>query len=167
MIQKNERKRGRENDSSLFEELLYMDGISKKIYLELPLPTEEENRSDQKRILDGLKQLGIEAYMPLKILRKLYPLCEDAEYKLTVSLSWDGEGWVIAELEKGDTSHRHYGLAADLGSTTVVMRLIDCTTGECIREVSCYNRQIRFGTDILSRIFYCKDAPDKLEEIRQ
>lgn len=167
MIQKNERKRGRENNSSLFEELLYMDGISKKIYLELPLPTEEENRSDQKRILDGLKQLGIEAYMPLKILRKLYPLCEDAEYKLTASLSWDGEGWVIAELEKGDTSRRHYGLAADLGSTTVVMRLIDCTTGECIREVSCYNRQIRFGTDILSRIFYCKDAPDKLEEIRQ
>ena len=167
MIQKNERKRGRENNSSLFEELLYMDGISKKIYLELPLPTEEENRSDQKRILDGLKQLGIEAYMPLKILRKLYPLCEDAGYKLTASLSWDGEGWVIAELEKGDTSRRHYGLAADLGSTTVVMRLIDCTTGECIREVSCYNRQIRFGTDILSRIFYCKDAPDKLEEIRQ
>ena len=105
--------------------------------------------------------------MPLKILRKLYPLCEDAGYKLTASLSWDGEGWVIAELEKGDTSRRHYGLAADLGSTTVVMWLIDCTTGECIREVSCYNRQIRFGTDILSRIFYCKDAPDKLEEIRQ
>ena len=80
---KKERKRGRENNSSLFEELLYMDGISKKIYLELPLPTEEENRSDQKRILDGLKQLGTEAYMPLKILRKLYPFFGIYQKKMT------------------------------------------------------------------------------------
>ena len=74
MIQKNERKRGRENNSSLFEELLYMDGISKKIYLELPLPTEEENRSDQKRILDGLKQLGIEGLHAFKDFKKTIPI---------------------------------------------------------------------------------------------
>ena len=37
-----------------------MDGISKKIYLELQAPTEDDNRSDQRRIQDGLKEQGIE-----------------------------------------------------------------------------------------------------------
>ena len=49
-----------------------MDGISKKIYLELNVPTEEDNRSDQRRILDGLREQGTEAKLSLRVLRKLY-----------------------------------------------------------------------------------------------
>ena len=52
------------------------DGISKKIYLELTSPTEEDSRSSQIRILDGLKEQGIKAQMTAKVMRKLYPLCE-------------------------------------------------------------------------------------------
>ena len=63
-----------------------MDGISKKIYLELQAPTEDDNRSDQRRIQDRLKEQGIEAKVSLRVLRKLYPLCEEAEWKVTVSL---------------------------------------------------------------------------------
>ena len=70
-----------------------MDGISKKIYLELQAPTEDDNRSDQRRIQDGLKEQGIEAKVSLRVLRKLYPLCEEAEWKVTVSLAWDGQTW--------------------------------------------------------------------------
>ena len=66
-----------------------MDGISKKIYLELQAPTEDDNRSDQRRIQDGLKEQGIEAKVSLRVLRKLYPLCEEAEWKVTVSLAWE------------------------------------------------------------------------------
>lgn len=71
------------------------------------------------------------------------------------------------ELEAGDTTREHYGLAVDLGSTTVVARLFDCNTGKCLAEDSAYNRQIAFGTDILTRIFYSKDQPEKLEELRR
>ena len=144
-----------------------MEGISKKVYLELEAPTEEDSRSSQVRILDKLKELGIDAKMSVKVLRKLYPLCDEAMWKITVSLAWNGEKWVAVALEKGDRTDTHYGLAVDLGSTTVVTRLINCNTGKCIGEASCYNHQIAYGTDILTRIFHCKDNEKELEVMRK
>ena len=73
----------------------------------------------------------------------------------------------MVEIEEGDTTAQHYGLAVDLGSTTVVAKLLDCNSGEILKEVSCFNKQIQWGTDILSRIFYCKDNREKLEEVRR
>ena len=83
-----------------------MDGISKKIYLELQAPTEDDNRSDQRRIQDGLKEQGIEAKVSLRVLRKLYPLCEEAEWKVTVSLAWDGQTWHGVDLDKMHITER-------------------------------------------------------------
>lgn len=146
-----------------------MNGLSQKRYLELPLPTEDDPRSDQQRILDSLAAAGVEerVHMPVHILRKLYPLLDNAKWKITVSLAWDGDNWEMVEIEEGDTTAQHYGLAVDLGSTTVVARLLDCNSGEILKEVSCFNKQIQWGTDILSRIFYCKDNKEKLEEVRR
>jgi uncharacterized 2Fe-2S/4Fe-4S cluster protein (DUF4445 family) len=144
-----------------------MEGISKKIYLELEPPTEDDSRSAQVRILDALKEKDLVAVMSLQVMRKLHPLCESTGWKLTVSLAWDGENWKIVDLEAGDTSSAHYGLAVDLGSTTVVMRLLNCNTGEILVETSSYNRQIAYGMDILTRIFHSKDNPEALEEIRK
>ncbi len=143
-----------------------MEGISRKEYIELSAPTEADSRSLEERILTALREKGYSAGMSLKVMRKLYPLCENAVYKLTASLAWDGRQWILVDLEAGDTTEIHYGLAVDLGSTTVVARLFDCNTGNCLAEDSAYNRQIAFGTDILTRIFYCKDQPEKLEEMR-
>lgn len=146
-----------------------MNGLSQKQYLELPLPTEDDPRSDQQRILDSLAAAGVEkrVHIPVHILRQLYPLLDNAKWKITVSLAWNGENWEMVEIEEGDTTAQHYGLAVDLGSTTVVARLLDCNSGEILEEVSCFNKQIQWGTDILSRIFYCKDNREKLEEVRR
>lgn len=146
-----------------------MNGLSRKIYLKLPLPTEDDPRSDQQRILDSLAVAGVEerVHITVHILRKLYPLLDNAKWKITVSLAWNGENWEMVEIEEGDTTAQHYGLAVDLGSTTVVARLLDCNSGEILEEVSCFNKQIQWGTDILSRIFYCKDNKEKLEEVRR
>jgi len=146
-----------------------MNGLSQKQYLELPLPTEDDPRSDQQRILDSLAVAGVEerVHITVHILRKLYPLLDNAKWKITVSLAWNGENWEMVEIEEGDTTAQHYGLAVDLGSTTVVARLLDCNSGEILEEVSCFNKQIQWGTDILSRIFYCKDNKEKLEEVRR
>lgn len=145
-----------------------MQGISRKYYLELKAPTEEDNRSSQRQILDALREriAGEEVHVSGTVLQKLYPLCEEAEWKLTASLAWDGSRWEIVNLEKGDTCSAHYGIALDLGSTTAVGRLVNCQDGTCVAQASVYNCQIRFGTDILSRIFYCKDQPEHLEEMR-
>ncbi|MCC8104329.1 MAG: ASKHA domain-containing protein [Clostridiales bacterium] len=143
-------------------------GISQKIYLELAPPTEEDNRSSWQRICDSLQKKGCgDVKASTFVLRKLYPLCEKSDWKLTISLCFDDRGWEAVDLEAGDTCDAHYGLAVDLGSTTVVMQLIHCNTGEVVAQESAYNQQIAFGEDILTRIFYSKDQPEHLEEIRR
>lgn len=144
-----------------------MCGITKKIYLDLPAPSPDDFASDQERILRELRKQGIHARLPLSILQKLYPLCTEGNWKFTVSLAFDGTAWTVVRLEPGNTVSRHYGICADLGSTTLVMRLVDCETGRILGEASAYNRQISFGEDILTRIFYAKDQPDHLAKIRQ
>ncbi len=160
-------------------------GITQKIFLELTPPTEEDNRSAQRRVLDAIEAAfdadfssgdvrawtssgdSLNVKMPLSIMRTLHPLCEKADWKLTASLAWDGCRWVVAALDAGDTSEKHYGLAVDLGSTTIVMQLVDCKRGTVIAQEIAYNRQIAYGEDILTRIFYSKDNPEHLEEIRR
>ena len=56
-----------------------MDGLSRKIYLELAAPTKEDAASSQERILRALKADYGEVRMPCRILRMLYPLCEEAD----------------------------------------------------------------------------------------
>ena len=144
-----------------------MNGISRKIYLEPEAPTEEDNRSDQKRIEEELKVRGVDATMTWQAMKKLYPLCEKADWKITVSLAWDEKNWKVVDLEAGDRSGEHYGVAVDLGSTTVAVRLVDCNTGKILGEVSTFNGQIPYGTDILTRIFHCQEDSKTLEVLRK
>lgn len=144
-----------------------MKPLSEKRYLVLDMPTEEDARSDQRRLLDTLAPEFGSVEIPLAQLRRLYPLCRAAEGKLTVTLIWNGERWRLADLERGDTTAWHYGLAVDLGSTSVTMELVDLNSGTVVAKESMYNRQTALGSDVLTRIFYAKDNPSHLEELRQ
>lgn len=148
-----------------------IEGWSKKIYLTLPLPTEEDHRSDSQRILEGLKATGEfeteEIRFRAYVLRDFYETCQKAQWKITVTLGFEGTRWEITAVEAGDTTQQHYALCADLGSTTIVMELIDMNCGEVVASETTFNPQIAFGEDILTRIFYEKDQKEKREEIRK
>ena len=143
-----------------------MDGFSKKEYLRLKMPTEELPLSDQKRIELALNTLGYEQVtFPLKTLRKLYPLCRDAMFDITVTLVHREFDWVITDVEAGNTTAHHYGLAVDYGSTTIVMQLVDLNSGAVIGEETAISGQVAYGTDILTRITYALDGHG--EDLRQ
>lgn len=142
-------------------------GLGKKIYLELAPPTEEDARGDRERLLDGLNEQGYKAFLPLKVLRNLYPFCREAQWKFTAVLGWQGEKWEVLALEEGDTTQRQYGAAVDLGSTTIMMKIIDLNTGEEKAFQNIFNPQIPYGEEILSRIFYTKDQPEHLKELQR
>ena len=145
-----------------------MGGFSKKEYLSLKMPTEEVPLSDQKRIELALHALGYEQVVfPLKVLRKLYPFCRDAEFDITVTLVHREFDWVVTDVEAGDTTAHHYGLAVDYGSTTIVMRLFDMNSGTIIDEVTAVNGQVTYGTDILTRITYALEAKDHAENLQK
>ena len=132
-----------------------MGPFSTKEYLSLKMPTEEIPVSDQKRIELALHALGYEQVtFPLKVLRKLYPLCRNAGFDITVTLVHRKFDWVVTDVEPGDQTSHQYGLAVDYGSTTLVMQLVDLVSGAVIAEETAANRQIAYGTDILTRITY-------------
>ena len=132
-----------------------MKPFSVKEYLSLKIPTEELAVSDQKRILLALQTLGYEhVTIPLSVLRKLYPLCRDSGFDITVTLVQRELDWVVTDVEAGDQRQHHYGLAVDYGSTTILMQLVDLDSGAVVGEEKAVNGQVAYGTDILSRITF-------------
>lgn len=145
-----------------------MDAFSKKEYLQLKMPTEELPVSDHRRIELALNTLGYApVHVPLKVLRKLYPLCRNGEFDITVTLVHRETDWVVTHVEAGDQTARHYGLAVDYGSTTIVMQLVDLRSGAVIGEEKAVNGQTAYGTDILSRITYAKEASAHGENLQK
>lgn len=144
-----------------------MKPLSRKIYLVLDPPTEADPRPDRQRVMEALpRELG-RVSMTLPVLRRLYAILRRGDWRVTAALSRSREGWDLVDLEPGDTTVAHYGVAADLGSTTLCLRLLDLNTGRVLAQDSVYNRQIAYGEDILNRVFYCKDSEEKREELRQ
>lgn len=136
-----------------------MERFSKKIFLQLQMPTDEMSISDEKRIRLALEALGYEnVHIPLIILRQLYPLCRHAGFDITVTLVHRETDWAMVRVEAGDTTMEHYGLAVDYGSTTIVMELIDLNSGAVIDQAKAINGQTIYGTDVLSRITYTMDS---------
>ena len=143
-----------------------MEKMCEKVYLQLPAPTETDFRSSAQRITDGLQDRYGKVSVPVQTLRKLYPLCQNAQWKITATLAWDGKGWQLTNVEAGDTSHKNWGLAVDLGSTTVVMEAVDLENGKVLASRTAVNAQVEFGNEILSRIFSSHENPEVLEKIR-
>lgn len=145
-----------------------MDSFSKKEYLSLKMPTEEVPVSDHRRIELALNALGYAPItVPLQVLRKLYPLCRSAEFNITVTLvhrEWD---WVVTDVEAGDTTLHHYGLAVDYGSTMVVMQLVDMNSGSVIAQERVVNGQVAYGTDILTRITYAMEDISHCDDLQR
>lgn len=144
-----------------------MDALCQKQFLQLAPPTEADPRAEKQRILDALPPSLGSVRMALPVMRKLHAVLRDAQWQVTATLAWTGLCWEVVGLAPGNTADRNYGICVDLGSTTVCMRLVNLATGETICQDSAYNRQIAFGEDILTRVFYSKDNAAALEEIRQ
>ncbi len=158
---------------------------SKKLYFELPRPCEEDHRSMQKRLLAALQDCGPfcsantldvladaqkderDIRIRPAVLADCLTACEQADWRVTMSLGFDGRGWELLKLEPGDTTTQHYGLCADLGSTTIVMELVDLNSGETVASESVFNPQIAYGDDILTRIFYTKDHSERRRELQE
>jgi len=95
--------------------------------------------------------------VPLALMRKIPSLCRGANWQVTATLAEIGQGWKLIELEPGDTTTEQFGLAIDIGTTTVVVYLIDLCDGKVLNHAADYNAQITLGEDILTRIRYAAE----------
>jgi uncharacterized 2Fe-2S/4Fe-4S cluster protein (DUF4445 family) len=87
-------------------------------------------------------------------MKRLPTLLRRAGWKVTASIYESGGIARLVSLEPGDTSSRSFGLAVDIGTTTVVAFLVNLNTGEVHRTAASYNKQLSCGEDVISRIDY-------------
>jgi uncharacterized 2Fe-2S/4Fe-4S cluster protein (DUF4445 family) len=119
---------------------------AQKRYLELDEPSLADQRTDIERVLDGLDDLELQVDLP--VIREAGGVLREADYKVTAVVVDD----VLIDVQAGDTTDRLYGLAFDLGTTTVVATLLDLSTGTPAAVASMLSKQQPFGADVITRI---------------
>ena len=135
-----------------------------KRYLELAEPDLTDQATDLERVLAGLTDLDPKA--DLHVLKTLGSTLRRADFKVTAVVAVD----TLIAVEPGDTTGRGFGLAFDLGTTTVVATLLDLTTGTPVAVESMLNKQQPFGADVITRIsatMLDASALDKLRDLAQ
>ncbi len=130
----------------------------RKKYVELPVPTLEDNVADLMRLERSVGAVKTD----LHVLRRLPGVLRASGFKGTAVLS----NHHLIDFEPGDTSRHCYGAAIDIGTTTLVCSLLDLADGDELGIVSRMNPQVKFGDDVLSRIQASASSPANLNKLR-
>ena len=104
-----------------------------------------------------------ELVVPLSLLKELPGVVEQNNFQVTVVVYNDDE---ILNVEPKNTLSKNYGLAVDLGTTTVVVELVDQNTGKSLDTLTAVNSQMKYGSDVISRISYTYSNPKNLDSLR-
>jgi uncharacterized 2Fe-2S/4Fe-4S cluster protein (DUF4445 family) len=132
-------------------------------------PTLQDNTADAERLVAALKQdLQVDNIdLDLDLLKQLPDLLRKWEYKVRCILFKDRHQWLLTGITDAADAGPVAGLAVDLGTTRVVLRLVDMTTGGTLAESAFDNPQDTVGPDILARIHYAEQQGglDRLNEL--
>ncbi|CAB1085239.1 ferredoxin [Alkalispirochaeta odontotermitis] len=135
----------------------------KLYYVEVDPPTFEEPTGDFERICRGIeREYGLNNLsIDIFALRQLPNALRDGGWAVTVSVWNDKE---VVRIQPGKKEHA-YGLAIDVGTTTVAAYFCDLTNMEVIDTVSMMNPQCKYGEDVMARITYHMTTPDGLQRM--
>lgn len=134
----------------------------KKYYLALKKPELRSPYSLLESLESNLQYQG--HFLPLNLLKELPAILEQNHFQVTAVIYDDQE---IMALEPGNSLSKNSGLAIDIGTTTVVVELLDLTTGKSLAIQTAMNSQIKYGSDVVSRISAAILEPKNLESLRQ
>ncbi|RLI76114.1 ferredoxin [Archaeoglobales archaeon] len=112
------------------------------------------------------KEFYSNSFLPEIIAEKDYKLLSKPEIEegdLTIVVR---ENEIIA-VEEGDTKNEFFGLAIDIGTTTIVVALVDLSTGKVVSIASDYNGQIIYGEEVLSRVEFARSRKDGIEILQK
>ncbi|MFZ1469324.1 MAG: ASKHA domain-containing protein [Paracoccaceae bacterium] len=143
---------------SVTERHIEMDPATRSYYVEVAEPDMHVPTGDFERLKTALEDqwqiTGIEA--DLNLLRRLQPALRKGEWKVTVVLCKGNHDHAYRMLDIFPGFHEEplYGLAIDLGSTTMAGNLCDLADGRVAASVGIMNPQIRYGEDLMSRVSY-------------
>ncbi len=143
--------------------------LVQSVILEVPEALPDEGLSDLDRLIRAMKEsVSFESFdMPLTIMQSLPHALRDENGTVTVTYALEDDGArvrfvrVLSGEKKSDT----YGVAVDIGTTTIAVRLVRLSDGELMAEQTDYNAQVSCGLDVISRIDYTR-KPGRLKDLR-
>ncbi len=132
-------------------------------YVEVDKPTFEDPTGDFERICKALEQTYALSNLTIDImaLRTLPDALRNGKWTCTVSVWNDKE---VIRVRPGKVEHA-YGMAIDVGTTTVAGYFCDLTTMEVVDTVSMMNPQCKYGEDVMARITFHMTTPDGLQRM--
>jgi len=136
-----------------------VDSPFSKSHLELSVPTVEDPKADLERILEPL---GRDLKIDMDLLPSIPRILRQSRFKPTL-VFFQKE---LVAIESGNTTSDAYGIAFDIGTTTVAGYLVDLVTGKVLSSASTANKQGRHGADVISRITHANRKPDFLREMQ-
>ena len=128
------------------------DRVVHPYYVEVRQADMGDPSGDLERLREALlKEWGIETqYWDLRVTQQLQKVLREGDWKVTVAIHGGNEIIAIWPGFKGDL----YGVAVDIGTTTIAAYLCDLSSGEVLASAGRMNPQIRFGEDLMSRVSY-------------
>ena len=145
------------------QELLHSTGakrepLTRRIVLQLPPPSLNDNISDLERLKREFVTKGLGCLrVPFRFLINLAGIVRKKDWEITLSTINAGDCCEITNISPGNRTSARYGIAIDIGTTTVVAYLIDLNDGTLVDIASTYNSQIQFGDDVITRIIYVEE----------
>ncbi len=137
---------------------IIMDPATRLHLVSVPEPDMHEPKGDLERLAEALQgQWGVgDVTAPLPVLTKLQDALRKGQWEVTVALHRETEAGPqrIVDLWPGFRSEPLWGLAIDLGSTTIAAHLTSLEDGHVEASAGVMNPQIRFGEDLMSRVSY-------------
>jgi uncharacterized 2Fe-2S/4Fe-4S cluster protein (DUF4445 family) len=137
-----------------------------EIPLELLPPTAEDTVSDLDRLNRGLKRQGCDIEklnVGLAVMRQLAAVMREGRWKVTAAVARRRGFNELLEVRPGNGGPPSLGLAIDVGTTTIVVYLVDMADGRVRAAASGHNRQAACGDDVINRIVCSeKDGVRKL-----
>ncbi len=140
-----------------------MNPAVKQYTVELTSPSLEDPEGDFERLCAALEKAhGLTSLrVDLSVLRRLHDTLVAGEWKATVTVWMEQE---IIHVQPGSGSGI-FGLAIDVGTTTVAAYLCDLTSGQVVDTLSMMNPQVKYGEDVVSRISFHMQTPDGLKRM--
>jgi uncharacterized 2Fe-2S/4Fe-4S cluster protein (DUF4445 family) len=130
-----------------------------KRYVELRPPDEQNQFASFDLISRALGSGRLRAEM--SVVQNAVQRLVESDYKVSVIVAGDE----LLGIEAGDTAGRSYGVAIDIGSTTLAAALVHLADGTVLSAVSRLNPQVRFGADIISRIHHAQEHRGGSEQL--
>ncbi|MFQ5681414.1 MAG: ASKHA domain-containing protein, partial [Candidatus Omnitrophota bacterium] len=124
----------------------------------LPPPNPQDRLSDLERLYRAIRQVKDVPIMQtgLANIRHLGSLLRSAEFKVTVTLGNRNGTTEIVLIEPGNTADRNFGVAFDIGTTTISGQLVGLNDKKALGTKATFNQQATFGSDIITRIIYAQ-----------